>query len=108
MVGSPAILAVQASTMMVLFHPLTLKVSHAVAVILLPNKISLLSPSRHLSCITVLLLQPHVGVKRCVTLNPSTLLPTAQNGEPHDCMSEITVLPKPATEFAVVTETEVF
>jgi len=81
--------------------------------------------------------QPHLTVEWCTTLNPSTLMPTAQDGEPHDCMAEITisVLPRPdltdtpyenaeitmfvegssrknpdginATRFAVVTETEV-
>ena len=80
-----------------LFHPLTLKVPHPVAVILLQNKISYLSPSRHLSCMTVLLSQPHLTVERCTTLNPSTLLPTSQDGETHDCMAEISisVLPRP-------------
>jgi len=66
-----------------------------VGVILLQNKISYLSPSRHLSCMIVLS-QPHLAVERCTTLNLSTL-PTPQDGEPHDCMSEMTisVLPRP-------------
>ena len=81
-----ASMAVQASATIVLFHPLTLKVAHAVTVILLQNKTSYLSPSRHLSCMTVLLSQPHLAVERCTTLNPSTLMPTAQDREPHDCI----------------------
>jgi len=46
---------------------------------------------------TVLLSQPQLAIERCTTLNPSTLLPTPQDGELHDCLSEITisVLPIP-------------
>jgi len=132
-----ASMAVLSSATIVLFHPLTLKVSHAMAVILLQNKIFYLSPSRHLSCMTVLLSQPHLTVEQCTTQDPSTLLPTPRDGEPHDCMAEISisVLPRPdltdtpyenaeitmfvdgssrknpdgtnATGFAVVTETEI-
>ena len=43
-----------------------------------------MSPARHLSCMT----QPHQTIERCNTLNPSTLLPTAMDGEPHDCVAE--------------------
>ena len=93
MVRSPATLAVQASTIM-LFHPLTLKVSHAMAVILLLNRIFYLPPSRHLSCITVLLSQPHLVVERGATLIHTAAAPQIES---HDCMSEITisVLPRP-------------
>ena len=37
---------------------------------------------------TVLLTQPHITIERCVTLNPATLLPTAEDGNPHDCVAE--------------------
>ena len=83
-----ASLAVQASAPVVLFKPLTLKVPHAVSVLLLQSKITFMSPARHLSCMTVLLSQPHLTIERCNTLNPSTLLPTAMDGEPHDCVAE--------------------
>ena len=46
-----------------------------------------MSPARHLSCMTVLLLQPHIAIERCVTLNTATLLPTAEDGNPHDCVA---------------------
>lgn len=132
-----ASMAVQASASIVLFHPIVLKVPHAVSVILLQNKISYLSPSRHLSCMTILLSQPHLTIERCTTLNPSTLMPIASDGDSHNCLAEISEsgLPRPdltdtpypdsditmfvdgsskknpdgtnATGFAVVTSTEV-
>ncbi|KAM4631654.1 uncharacterized protein O3C94_002137 isoform 1-T1 [Discoglossus pictus] len=78
-------MAVLASAALVLFHPLTLRVPHAVSVILLQNKVSYLSPSRHLSCMTILLSQPHLHIERCTTLNPSTLVPIPEDGTPHAC-----------------------
>src|SRR4029434_303222 len=70
------------------YSPLTLKVPHAVSVLLLQQKHAYMSPARHLSCKTVLLSQPHITIERCVTLNPATLLPTAEDGNPHDCVAE--------------------
>ncbi|XP_077329245.1 uncharacterized protein LOC143963483 [Lithobates pipiens] len=88
--------AIKASASIVLYHPLILKVPHAVSVILLQQKISHLSPARHLSCITVLLTQSHITIQRCTTLNPSTLLPIPTDGEKHDCTAAIAekVLPR--------------
>lgn len=44
-----------------------------------------------------LLSQPHVTIERCTVLNPASLLPTAEDGTPHDCLSESTkrTLPRP-------------
>ena len=72
-----AALAVQASAPIVLHSPLTLKVPHAY-----------MSPARQLSCTTVLLSQPHITFERCVTFNPATLLLTAEDGNPHDCVAK--------------------
>lgn len=80
-----AAMAVQASAEVVLFHRLTLKVPHAVAMLLLQTNMAFLSPSRHLMCMATLLSQPHLTVERCVALNPATLLPTQTDGTPHDC-----------------------
>lgn len=92
-----ASMAVQASATIVLYRPLTLRVPHAVAVLLLQQKLSYLSPARHLSCMMVLLSQPNLTIERCNTLNPATLLPTAEDGEPHDCLAETDqlVMPRP-------------
>src|SRR4029434_9350158 len=56
---------------------LTLKVLHAY-----------MSPARQLSCMTVLLSQPHITIEHCVTFNPATLLLTAEDGNPHDCVAK--------------------
>lgn len=82
-----ASMAVICSADIVLFHPLTLKVPHAVSALLLQTKMQFLSPARHLSCMSVLLSQPHVTVVSCTTLNPATLLPTMEDGDPHDCQA---------------------
>ncbi|XP_055521553.1 uncharacterized protein LOC129715722 [Leucoraja erinacea] len=92
-----ASLAVQASATIVLYRTLTLWVPHAVAVLLLQQKISYLSPARHLSCMAVLLSQPHLTIERCTMLNPATLLPTEADGEPHSCLegTDKLVMPRP-------------
>lgn len=45
---------------------------------------------------TILLSQPHLTIERYMTLNPSTLLLTAEDGIKHDCLTEIQskVLPR--------------
>lgn len=80
-----AALAVQTSAETVLFHPLVLKVPHAVSLLLLQTNMTFLSPSRHLTCMATLLSQPHLEVQRCTALNPATLLPTENDGTPHKC-----------------------
>lgn len=85
-----ASMAVQISASVMLFHPLTLKVQYTVALELLQNKISYLSPSRHLLRMTVLLSQPNLTIERCTTPNPSTMMPRDTDGMPHDCMAKIT------------------
>ena len=72
-----AALAVQASAPIVLYSPLTLKVLHAY-----------MSPARQLSCMTVLLSQPHNTIEHCVTFNPATLLLMAEDGNPKDCVAK--------------------
>ena len=92
-----AALSVQSSASIVLFHPLTLMVSHAVSALLMQNKIAFMSPARHLSCMTILLSQPHLTIERCTTLNPSTLLLNETDGIAHDYVEEASdrVLPIP-------------
>ncbi|TWW61067.1 hypothetical protein D4764_05G0011570 [Takifugu flavidus] len=45
----------------------------------------------------VLLSQPNLTIRRCTTLNPATLLPTAEEGHQHNCLDEVStkVLPRP-------------
>uniref|UniRef100_A0A1A8EXA3 RNase H type-1 domain-containing protein n=1 Tax=Nothobranchius korthausae TaxID=1143690 RepID=A0A1A8EXA3_9TELE len=83
---SAAALAVSCSAGVVLFHPLTLLVPHAVDVLLLQGRLGLLSPARHLSYTAILMSQPHITIQRCNILNPATLLPTPADGDPHSCV----------------------
>ncbi|XP_030004219.1 uncharacterized protein LOC115429108 [Sphaeramia orbicularis] len=89
--------AVAASRDIVGYNPLTVLVPHSVSVILLEQKTSHLSAARWRRYTTVLLDMPNVTVKRCTTLNPATLLPTAEDGEPHCCEAalEQTCSPRP-------------
>ncbi len=67
------------------YSDLTLKVPHAVSMILQEQRTSHLSTARWLRYHTILLDMPNVTVKRCTTLNPATLLPTEEDGEEHHC-----------------------
>ncbi|XP_061625058.1 uncharacterized protein LOC133475738 isoform X1 [Phyllopteryx taeniolatus] len=80
-----ASMAIESSSIIVLFHPLTLKVPHTVSALLLQTNMAFLSPARHLSCMAILLSQPHLTVERCTTLNPATLIPLPDEGTQHDC-----------------------
>lgn len=82
-----ASLAVTSSAEIVLFHPLILRVPHAVSALLLQTKMTFLSPARHLSCMSILLSQPHLKIERCTVLNPATLVPTDEDGLTHDCQA---------------------
>lgn len=88
-------IAVQMSAHIVLYHPMILKVTHEVSILLLQSKIQFLSPARHLSCMTVLLSQPHITIERCTTINPATLLPVSTDGEPHCCLTKSEKYSKP-------------
>ncbi|XP_026021689.1 uncharacterized protein LOC113021308 [Astatotilapia calliptera] len=79
----------------VLFHPLTLLVPHEVDVLLLQTKMTFLSPARYLFLMSLLLSQPHITIKRCTTLNPSTLLPTKEEGTPHEYREHVETECKP-------------
>ena len=101
--------AVKASASVVLYHKLELLIPHAVSILLLQSKISFLSPARHLSCMTILLSQQHLIIKRCTTLKPATLLPTAEEGSEHKCLVvvESCTLPRRNLKDTLLTEGEV-
>ncbi|KAL7868954.1 hypothetical protein SRHO_G00103380 [Serrasalmus rhombeus] len=65
--------------------PLTLKVPHSVHNILQDQRVAHLSTQRWLRYHTALLDLPIVTVCHCTALNPASLLPTPEDGEPHDC-----------------------
>ncbi|XP_056894864.1 uncharacterized protein LOC130529002 isoform X2 [Takifugu flavidus] len=83
--------AVVASRDLVGYSPLTLLVPHMVTAILHEQRTSHLSAARYIRYHTHLLGLPNVTVKRCNVLNPATLLPTPEEGDPHDCMAELSV-----------------
>ncbi len=58
------------------YSDLILHVPHAVSMILQEQKTSHLSMARWLRYHTILLDMPNITVRRCITLNAATLLPT--------------------------------
>lgn len=66
-----ASMAIETSATIVLFHPLTLKIPHAVSALLLQTNMTFLSPARHLACMTTLLSQPHLTIERMHNAEPS-------------------------------------
>lgn len=83
--------ALNASRDIVAYSPLTLLVPHEVNLILSEHKTSHFTLPRFLRYHTCLLGLPNVTVKRCGVLNPATLLPNETDGEPHDCVAELTL-----------------
>ena len=92
-----ALMAATASADVVLYHPIELLVPHAVDILLLQSKMSLLSLARHLSYTAILLPQPQIHIKQCTVLNPATLFPVNTDGESHNCLeqAEQLQLPRP-------------
>lgn len=62
---------------------------HAVHAITTQAKTAHLTPVILLDYQNILLILSHVNLKRCTVLNPSTFLPTADDGEEHNC--ELTI-----------------
>ena len=64
---------------------------------LLKTKTQHLSASRATTYELSLTAPPNITTKRCPPLNPATLLPTDQDGDPHDCEEVVvhTCLPHP-------------
>ncbi|XP_051791515.1 uncharacterized protein LOC127530005, partial [Erpetoichthys calabaricus] len=90
--------AVLASTDVVLMSPLTVQVPHAVHSILIQAKTSHLTTARAIHYQNVLCTLSNVTIERCSTLNPATLLPTENEGEPHNCHDEIAKVVKPRVD----------
>ena len=70
-------------------------VPHSVSHLLLDQKNSHLTAARYQRYYSNLVEMPHVTVKRCLTLNPATLLPTESEGEPHDCVAAVNTVCSP-------------
>uniref|UniRef100_A0A7N8WJ00 ribonuclease H n=1 Tax=Mastacembelus armatus TaxID=205130 RepID=A0A7N8WJ00_9TELE len=87
--------AVLATTDIVAMSPLTVHVPHAVHSLILQAKTAHLTPARQMHWQNILLTMSHVTLKRCTVLNPSTLLPTAEDGEPHSCLELVEATANP-------------
>ncbi|XP_028323344.1 uncharacterized protein LOC114476196 [Gouania willdenowi] len=69
------------------YAPLHLHVPHCVTSIFRDMQTSHVSAARWLKYNIKLLGLPDVHVRRCSTLNPATLLPLPEDGEPHSCIA---------------------
>uniref|UniRef100_A0A669CE02 Gypsy retrotransposon integrase-like protein 1 n=1 Tax=Oreochromis niloticus TaxID=8128 RepID=A0A669CE02_ORENI len=90
--------AVKKSADIVLGHTLIIKVPHAVTSILLQANLSYLTHARQLSYVGILLSQSHIKIEKCGQLNPSTLLPTLQDGDAHCCIQKLDEETKPRAD----------
>ncbi|XP_025047503.1 uncharacterized protein LOC112547983 [Alligator sinensis] len=90
-----AALLVEKADSLVLEHPLTVAVPHAVMALLLKGKTQHISNSRLTKYEKLLLSAASVILTRCSILNPASLLPTPSDGEPHDCLTVTTQLLTP-------------
>ncbi|XP_013882366.1 uncharacterized protein LOC106531129 [Austrofundulus limnaeus] len=81
--------AILASRDIVGYSNLTLFVPHAVEQILNEQKTSHLSAARYTRYFACVLESPNVTVRRCSALNPATLVPLSDEGQPHDCVAEL-------------------
>ena len=97
---SAAASAITVLAAIIAYHPLTVLIPHAVAEILLKQKTAQFSTARLLHYQHVLLSLPNVTVKRCSVLNPVTLLLTAEDGEPHNCVHVIDQVLSPRPDLA--------
>jgi len=92
-----ASLAVQATEALVAGNTLILLVPHAVTAVLLKTKTQHLSASRATTYELSLTAPTNITIRRCAPLNPASLLPGVQDGDPHNCEEIIahTCLPRP-------------
>uniref|UniRef100_UPI00358E3615 uncharacterized protein n=1 Tax=Myxine glutinosa TaxID=7769 RepID=UPI00358E3615 len=77
--------AVEATASLVLGRPLILLVAHAVATILLRAGRQHLSASQATTYELLLRMPSKLTIQCCPTFNPASMLPTAEDGDPHDC-----------------------
>ena len=84
--------AVKRTAEIVMGHPLILRVPHCVASLLTQKQMQHLTTTRLMQYDTTLLHRPNLRIERCNILNPASLLPTEEDGDPHDCTEVIQVV----------------
>ncbi|KAJ1088407.1 hypothetical protein NDU88_001564 [Pleurodeles waltl] len=82
----------------VLGHPLRLAVLHAVAALLLRSSNQHLPVQHQTRYEQALLGDTNLTIIRCTTLNLATLLPTAEDGKPHDCTQVVAITTTPCPD----------
>ena len=88
-VVAAAVFAVQKTADIVMQHPLVVRVQHCVSSMILKTNMQHLSATRILTYELTLLSASNVKVEKCAILNPASLLPIEEEGEPHECMESI-------------------
>ncbi|XP_065439846.1 uncharacterized protein LOC101951919 [Chrysemys picta bellii] len=83
---------VEMSESLVLRSPLTLMVPHSVETLLLQCNTGHLSSARLTRYELLLLSASYITIKRCSQLNPATLLPLSDDGDPHDCLATVSAV----------------
>ena len=78
--------AVLATMDIVAMCHLNVHVPHAIKSFIYRKKNAHLTPAKLLHWKNVLLKMAHVTLKQNTVFNPSILLPTAQDGDPHPCL----------------------
>uniref|UniRef100_UPI00358E1EFB uncharacterized protein n=1 Tax=Myxine glutinosa TaxID=7769 RepID=UPI00358E1EFB len=77
--------AVERTADIVMGHPVTLRVPHCVTSLLLQRSTQHLSNTRLMQYESALITAANITIERCTTLNPASLMPTPEEGEPHVC-----------------------
>ncbi len=67
---------------------------------LLQASLPFLTHARHITLTSLLLSQPNITLQRCGPLNPSTLVPTEQDGTPHLCKVKVEEETKPRDDIS--------
>ncbi|CAM5100958.1 unnamed protein product [Eretmochelys imbricata] len=83
---------VEISDSLVLRSPLTLLVPHSVETPLPQRNTGHLSSARLTRYELLLLSASYITIKRCSQLNPATLLPLSNDGDPHNCLATVSEL----------------
>ncbi len=77
--------AVDRSADIVMGHAVMLRVPHCVTSLLLQRNTQHLSNTRLMQYESALITAANVTIERCTTLNPASLMPNPEEGEPHVC-----------------------
>ncbi|KAG6939194.1 hypothetical protein G0U57_002426, partial [Chelydra serpentina] len=93
---------VEMSDSLVLRSPLTLLVPHSVETLLLQCNTGHLSSAHLIRYELLLLSASYITVKRCSQLNPATLLPLSNDGDPHDCLTTVSAVTVPRSDLSDV------